>query len=100
MAVRAQRRPPIIVSGGGDAPIDFGFVGDVVGVNTALLNLLFEAGYVPVLACLGADESGQVYNINADIVANQSAKHLGADRLVLVTSAPGVLRDASDVHGR
>lgn len=100
MAVRALRRPPRIVSGGGDAPIDFGFVGDVVGVNTALLNLLFDGGYVPVLACLGADESGQVYNINADIVANQSAKHLGADRLVLVTSAPGVLRDASDASTR
>lgn len=100
LAIRANKRPPRVVSGGGDAPIDFGFVGDVLGVNVELLTLLFKAGYVPVLACVGADASGQVYNINADIVANQSAKHLGADRLVLVTSAPGVLRDASDPSTR
>jgi acetylglutamate kinase len=100
MAIEACKRPPRVVSGGGDAPIDFGYVGDVLGVNTDLLGRLFEGGYVPVLACVGADASGQVYNINADIIANQAAKHLGADKLVLVTSAPGVVRDLSDLSTR
>tara|TARA_R110002096_G_scaffold143328_1_gene299114 strand:+ start:83102 stop:83872 length:771 start_codon:yes stop_codon:yes gene_type:complete len=99
-AIAAVKRPPRIVSGGGDEPIDFGFVGDVVGLNQDLLGLLLSGGFVPVLACIGADATGQVYNINADIIANQTAKHLGADRLVVVTSAPGVVRDLSDLSTR
>ncbi len=99
-AIKARRRPPIVVSGGGDEAIDFGFVGEVLGVNSDLLDRLFEGGYVPVLACVGADASGQVYNINADTIANQAAKHLGASALVLVTSAPGVVRDLADLSTR
>ena len=82
---REARRPPrrqlarrardeaaaAVVAGAGPDPIDFGLVGDVAGVNRALLALLRDAGYVPVLACLGCDDNGDVYNINADIVANQ-----------------------------
>ena len=66
-------------------PVDFGFVGDVIGVNLALLARCGRAGYVPVLACLGADAEGGVYNINADMVANQLAAALDAERLFLVT---------------
>ena len=90
LTVRAVKRPPRVVSGGGPDPIDFGHVGDVTGVNGELIGLLTGAGHVPVLACLGADEKGAVYNINADIVANQLAGALRADALLLVTGAPGV----------
>lgn len=99
-AIAASKRPPRVVSGGGEEAIDFGFVGDVEGVNSDLLGRLFEGGYVPVLACMGADRSGQVFNINADVIANQAAKHLGADALVLVTSAPGVVKDLADLSTR
>lgn len=98
--VLASRRPPKVVSGGGDEPVDFGFVGDVVGVNDALISLLTGDGYVPVLACLGADARGGVYNINADAVANQVAIRLDAAALVLVTDVPGVLRDVKDPSSR
>ncbi len=57
-------------------------------------------GYTPVLACLGADADGNVYNINADMVGNQLAAALHAERLFLVTSAPGVLRDIDDPTSR
>ena len=53
-----------------------------------------------MLACLGADATGGVYNINADIVGNQLAAALGAERLFLVTSVPGVLRDVADPASR
>jgi acetylglutamate kinase len=99
-AVLATRRPPKVVTGGGPDPVDFGFVGDVVGVNKDLLALLVGGGYVPVLACLGADESGGVFNINADAVANQVAIRLDARALVLVTDVPGVLRDLKDPSSR
>jgi acetylglutamate kinase len=99
-AVQATRRPPKVVTGGGPDPVDFGFVGDVVGVNHELISLLFSAGYVPVLACLGADASGGVFNINADAVANQVAIRLDARALVLVTDVPAVLRDVNDPSSR
>ena len=99
-AIRAAHRPPRVVSGGGPDPIDFGEVGDVTGVNLGLLELLLGGGYVPVLACLGADPTGRILNINADVVANQAACHLGAGQLVLVTGAPGVLRDRNDPSSR
>ncbi len=100
LAVEARRRPPRVVSGGGSEPIDFGHVGDVTGFNLPLLEALWGAGHVPVLACLGADAEGAVYNINADIVGNQLAGALGADHLFLVTSTPGVLRDVKDPSSR
>jgi acetylglutamate kinase len=100
LAIRATRRPPRVVAGGGPDPIDFGLVGDVTGVNRALLELLAKGGYVPVLACLGADERGVVLNINADVVANRVAIALDAKALVLVSDVPGVLRDLADPSSR
>ena len=100
LTVLASRRPPKVVTGGGPDPVEFGFVGGVVGVNADLIALLGRAGYVPVLACLGADASGGVFNINADAVANQVAIRLDARALVLVTDVPGVLRDVADPSSR
>jgi acetylglutamate kinase len=100
LTVQAVKRPPRVVTGAGPDPIDFGHVGDVTGVNGELIGLLAEAGHVPVIACLGADAEGQVYNINADIVANRVALALDAKALVLVSDVPGVLRDVSDPTSR
>ena len=94
--ILAHRRPPIVVSGGGPDPIDFGHVGVVDSVNTELLNLLTEQGYLPVIACLAADQKGHIYNINADTVASQIAIFIKAASLVALTGVPGVLRDAKD----
>jgi acetylglutamate kinase len=100
LTVRATKRPPKVVAGGGPDPIDFGYVGDVTGCNGELVVLLVRGGYTPVIACLGADESGNVFNINADIVANQLAIALNASALVLVSDVPGVLRDIADPSSR
>jgi acetylglutamate kinase len=100
LAVRARKRPPRVVTGAGLQPIDFGHVGDVTGVNEQLFALLLGAGYVPVLACLGADEQGHCYNINADVVANQLAIALHARAVVLVSNVAGVLRDLNDPASR
>lgn len=99
-AVAAIRRPPRLITGAGPDPVDLGFVGDVVGVNDTLITTLTTAGFVPVLACLGADEHGQVFNINADAVANQVAIRLDARALVLVTDVPAVLADVNDPSSR
>ncbi len=101
--VQAHKRPPRVVSGGGDLPVDLGHVGDVDGFDLELLGAVWQAGYLPVVACLGHDADGASYNINADIVANQlagAALGIAADALVLVTGAPGVLRDIKDPASR
>jgi len=98
--IACEKRPAKVVTGGGPDPVDFGHVGDVTGVNHALLALLLTSGYVPVLACIGMDGAGRVFNINADTVANGVARALAAERLVLITGAPGVLRDIKDESTR
>jgi acetylglutamate kinase len=100
LAVRAVKRPPRVVTGAGTDPIDLGHVGDVTDIHRELLELLAGAGYVPVIACLGADERSNVFNINADIVANQVAIALDARALVLVSDVPGVMRDVADPASR
>ncbi|HET6436475.1 MAG TPA: acetylglutamate kinase [Anaeromyxobacter sp.] len=98
--IQARRRPPRPMQGAGPDPVDLGLVGDVTGFNLPLLGDLFERRYVPVLACLGCDAQGQPLNINGDTVASQLAGALRADALVLVTTAPGVLRDLLDPTSR
>jgi acetylglutamate kinase len=100
LVVRAVKRPPRVMPGTDGLPIDFGFVGDVTGVNAALLSLLLGAGFLPVLACLGADENGAVYNINADTVANGVATQLAASGMVLISDISGVMRDVNDPASR
>ena len=99
-AISAKKRPPKIVAGGGPEPVDFGLVGDVTGVNVMLLETLLEKNFVPVLACLGCGDDGQVYNINADTVSNQVAVALAARALVVVSDVAGVLRDVGDPSSR
>jgi acetylglutamate kinase len=65
-------------------------------VNSRLLRKLLDDGYLPVLASLGADNDGNIYNINADTVATSVAVDLDADKVILLTSAPGLLADADD----
>lgn len=96
----AKRRPPRVMSGCGDEPIDFGHVGDIDSIGTELIHALLKAGVVPIVNSLGADAYGAVLNINADIAANRMAVALGAERLFLLTGAPGVLENAEDESTR
>jgi acetylglutamate kinase len=98
--IQATRRPPAVMIGAGDEPVDLGLVGDVVGFNLQLLGDVQERGFLPVLSCLGCDREGQPLNINGDTVASQLAGALKADALVLVTSTPGVLRDVKVPESR
>jgi acetylglutamate kinase len=91
--VHAHRRPPRVVSGSGGEAVDFGLVGDVEGIDRALLDALDAGGYLPVIACLGADAAGTTLNINADVVASQLAAAMGAAALVACTAVGGVRRD-------
>jgi acetylglutamate kinase len=91
--VQVTRRPPVPY---GEEWVDFGHVGDVQAVDTSLLSLLLDNGYIPVIASLAADTEGNVYNINADTVAQSIAVALNADRLIILTNVPGILREHTD----
>lgn len=94
--IEARKRPPTKVSGGGDELIDFGQVGDIERIDTGLIQLLLDQGYIPVLSPLGADAEGNVLNINADTVASRVASELRAEKLLLMTATPGVMADLKD----
>jgi acetylglutamate kinase len=92
--IRAHRRPP--VDRGDDAPVDYGFVGDIDGVEADIVQKQLDNGLMPVISPLSCDESGTLLNINADTVAAAIAAELEAEKLILVTAAPGILEDAAD----
>ncbi len=73
-----------------------GFVGDVTGVRTAVLEQLLDDGCIPVIATIGVDASGQTFNINADSVAASVAGALGAAKLLYLTDIEGLRRDVND----
>lgn len=75
---------------------DLGFVGEIVSVDTAPVTDALDRGYIPVIATVGCDESGQVYNINADTAAARIASELGAYNVILMTDIRGLLRDKDD----
>ncbi|MBD2314572.1 acetylglutamate kinase [Desertifilum sp. FACHB-1129] len=73
-----------------------GFVGEVSGVHTKILEPILANGYIPVISSVAADETGQAYNINADTVAGEIAAALGAEKLILLTDTAGILQDYKD----
>jgi len=75
---------------------DLGYVGDVKKINPELIKSVIEQSYIPVIAPIGVDDNGQSYNINADYVAGEIAKALGADKLILLTDVKGILKDKDD----
>lgn len=75
---------------------DWGYVGEITAIDTALLSFSLDSGFIPVIATIGADEQGIPYNINADTAAGQIAVALKAAKLVSMTDIAGLLRDRND----
>jgi acetylglutamate kinase len=97
--VHAERRPPKEIVNretGVSAQVDFGHVGDVVQINSRLLTVLLDHGYLPVVSSLGADDEGMVFNINADTIAAEIAVQLKAEKLILLTDVDGIYLRADE----
>ena len=73
-----------------DEIVDIGHVGEVVNINTEILEVMKNSDFIPVIAPIGTDASGASYNINADSVAGEIAKVMGAEKLILLTNVEGV----------
>ncbi len=98
--ISAHRRPPRVISGGGSAPIDFGEVGDVEAIEARGLRALLAEGFVPVIATLGVNARGEIFNINADTTSVRLAATLEARTLLMATRVGGVFRDLEDPESR
>jgi acetylglutamate kinase len=79
-------------------PVDsaLGFVGNVTGVRAELVHRLLDDGLTPVISTVGANAEGQPYNVNADEAARAIAVAMGAEKIVYLTAAPGLLEDVND----
>lgn len=76
--------------------VDLEYVGEIEKVNPEILKVLIKERYIPVVACLGFDETGTVYNINADVVASEIAIEMEAAKLIILTNVPGILENPED----
>lgn len=76
--------------------IDIGHVGEVDAINGAVVEMLMQGDFIPVIAPIGVGADGQSYNINADVVAGKLAECMKAEKLILLTNTPGLL----DKEGR
>ncbi|MCC6360155.1 MAG: acetylglutamate kinase [Phycisphaerales bacterium] len=92
--IRAHRRPvTTVIENGLAREVDFGFVGDVESVDPSLLQNLVERDFIPVVASLAADPDGTILNINADTIAAEVALAMKAEKLIVMTTVPGVYKD-------
>jgi acetylglutamate kinase len=91
--VRAARHTGTDADG---KPVDLGFVGEVTGVDEWALGHMIREDTIPVIAPLGVDEDGQVYNINADTAASRVAVAMKAEKLVNVSDTHGIRTEPDD----
>ncbi|GIV18057.1 MAG: acetylglutamate kinase [Armatimonadota bacterium] len=75
---------------------DIGYVGEVTQVHPEVIEVLSEAGYIPVISSVAIGEDGQSYNVNADHAAGAIAAALKAEKLIVLTDVPGVLASLED----
>ena len=88
--IMVKKKPPLADG------VDLGHVGDIVSINTKLLEALCRDEYIPVISSVGTDENGESYNINADTAAAAVATALKAEKLIFLTDIDGVRSDPED----
>jgi len=91
--IQAHKRPPVQVEG---QTVDYGFVGDIDLVDAKVLQQLLDDGIMPVVSPVSADSQGTLLNINADTVAAAIGAAVKAEKLMLITGAPGILESLDD----
>ena len=95
----AKRRPPVSYNDketGKKGKLDFGHVGDIVDINTNLIEILLRENYIPVISSLADDGNGHILNINADTIASHIAVAVKADKYITMTNVPGILKNSRD----
>ncbi len=99
LLLKARKRSPQVVvdqETGEEQMVDLGLVGEIESINPEILDVLTDNEYIPVISPIGVDEKGNTLNLNADTVAGELAGEIGAEKLIILTDVPGILRDPSD----
>jgi len=99
MLLKARKRSPQIVVNqetGEEQMVDLGLVGEIESINPEILKVLTENNYIPVISPIGVDDKGETLNLNADTVAGEIGGEVGAEKLIILTDVPGILRDHCD----
>ncbi|MDG2420738.1 MAG: acetylglutamate kinase [Gammaproteobacteria bacterium] len=91
--LKLRRKDPKLT----DEIVDIGHVGEIVSINTEILETMKDSDFIPIIAPIGTDDSGASYNINADSVAGAIAKVIGAEKLILLTNVEGVKNKKGEV---
>lgn len=97
--IKAEKRPPkgvVNKETGQMEVVDYGHVGDIVEVDARLIHILLDGDYLPVISSLGADDEGNIFNINADTIAAEIAVRLSAEKLILLSDVNGIYLDPKD----
>lgn len=94
----AHKKPASKVTSesGGEEEIDLGLVGEIDCINTDLLEMFLKNNYIPVISPVGIADDGSSLNLNADTAAGEIASSVDAEKLIILTDVPGVLRDPND----
>lgn len=69
---------------------ELGYVGNIVNINCELIQNIIDIGYIPVISPIGVGKDGEIYNINADMVASKIATSIKAEKLIFLTDVDGV----------
>jgi len=91
--VTAKKRLHEQTKNGKTELVDLGQVGDVESVDTSLIELLLENGFIPVITCIASDKNGNDYNINGDLFAGHIAGALSAEQYIILTDVDGLMLD-------
>lgn len=92
LLVVARKKKIVKRIGESEVEVDLGFVGETEYVNPGILKIMIENGYIPVVSPVAIDLNGNVYNMNADIVAGDIAGALKAKKLIMLTDVDGIYR--------
>jgi len=94
--IKAHKRPPVARGGDDGEIVDYGYVGDIDAIDAGVLLEHLDSGLIPVISPISADDEGTLLNINADTVAAAVAAAVGAEKLILATTVPGILESRDD----
>ncbi|MBN1299130.1 MAG: acetylglutamate kinase [Actinobacteria bacterium] len=78
---------------------DLGYVGDITGIDADFIKNILANDYIPVIATLGTDLNGNIYNINADTCASRVAASLKALKMILLTDVDGIMLNGGSDGG-
>lgn len=98
--IEAHRKAPHLITNsitGEERMVDLGLVGEIKSVNPAIIDVLTEKNYIPIISPIGIDNEGASLNLNADTVAGDIASTVDAEKLVILTDVPGILEDPNDL---